>query len=303
MSRTVPAVTDDYVVSLGPMGQVTCLKMATGELVWKMDLVKDWGTTIPSWYAGQCPYIHGDKVILAPGGKALLMAVDLATGKIAWQTPNPDRWGMTHASIAEITVAGRKQYVYPATNGVVGVDAETGRLLWKLPDWTVKLANIPSPVPVGDGRFLLTGGYGSGAMMVRVSGDGTKVDVEYRLKPEVFSSEQHTPILYKGYFYGVIQGGFLACMDVDGRQIWTSGSANRFGLGPFFIADGVIFILHDMNCTLHMVEASPAGFKEITRAKVLNGHDAWAPMALVDGKLLVRDMTEMVCLKVGAAKP
>ncbi len=303
MSRTVPAVTDDYVVAMGPMGQVTCLRMATGELVWKMDLVKDYGTTVPPWYAGQCPYIDGSQVILAPGGKALLMAVDLATGNVAWQTPNPDGWGMTHASIAAVTVAGRKQYVYPATYGVVGVDAEDGKLLWKIPDWTVKLANIPSPVPAGDGRFLLTGGYGSGAMMVRVAGNPPAPETVYRLKPEVFGSEQHTPILYNGRFYGVIQGGFLTCMDVEGRQVWNSGSSNRFGLGPFFIADGVIFVLHDMNCTLHMIEASPSGYKELARAKVLNGHDAWAPMALVNGKLLVRDMTEMVCLKVGTREP
>ena len=67
MSRTVPAVTDDYVVTLGPKGHVRCLEMETGKLVWKMDLVEEYGTRIPPWYTGQCPLIDGDVVILAPG--------------------------------------------------------------------------------------------------------------------------------------------------------------------------------------------------------------------------------------------
>ena len=210
---------------------------------------------------------------------------------------------MTHASIGIITHTGRKEYVYPATLGVAGVDAATGALLWKTTDWTVKLANIPTPITLDDSRLLLTGGYGAGAMMLRLEGDPPAVKVDYRLGPEVFGSEQHTPILYKDHFYGVIQGGMLVCMDVSGRQVWSSGSTHRYGLGPYLIADGLIVVLHDMEGTLSLIEATPDGFKEVAKARVLTGHDAWAPMALANGKLLLRDLTEMVCLKVGTREP
>ena len=46
------------------------------------------------------------------------------------------------------------------------------------------------------------------------------------------------------------------------------------------------------------VEAAPEEFKHQTAVKVLEGHDAWAPMALVNGRLILRDLTQMVCLKV-----
>jgi outer membrane protein assembly factor BamB len=135
MSRTVPAVTDKYVVSMGPKCHVACLDAVTGELRWGMDLVREYGTTVPAWYAGQCPLIDNDRVILAPGGKdALLMAVELETGKVLWQTPNPKGWKMTHSSVVAMEFAGERMFVYCANLGVVGVSAKDGRLLWETTD-------------------------------------------------------------------------------------------------------------------------------------------------------------------------
>ena len=303
MSRTVPAVTDDYVVALGPTGKVTCLRTATGEMVWHTDLVKDWGAEIPSWYAGQCPLIDGNRVILAPGGSALMVAIELATGKTLWRTPNPDHRGMTHCSVAALTVDGRKEYVYPATSAAVGVDAADGKLLWSLPEWTVKFANVPTPVPAGNSRVLFSGGYDGGAMLCEISGEPSKPRVVWRVDKDVFGSEQHTPVFYKDYFYCIIQGGMLACLDLAGKQVWASGPTRRFGLGPFLISDGLILALNDETGTLYQVEASPEGYKELAHAKVLNGHDAWAPMALVNGKLILRDSTEMICIRIGTREP
>ena len=92
MSRTVPTVTDKYVVTLGPKCHVLCLDAQTGDYRWGINLVRAYHAKVPAWYAGQCPLVDGEKVILAPGGDALLMAVDLATGKVVWKTPNPRGW-------------------------------------------------------------------------------------------------------------------------------------------------------------------------------------------------------------------
>ena len=100
MSRTTPAVTDKLVVAMGPKCNVVCLDSTTGELRWGLDLVRQFGATIPPWYAGQCPLIDKGAVILAPGGKeSLLLALESETGKILWQTPNPHGWKMPHSSI------------------------------------------------------------------------------------------------------------------------------------------------------------------------------------------------------------
>ena len=82
MSRTTPALTDKYVVTIGPKCHVACLDAATGELHWFIDLVKDHGAKVPAWYAGQCPLIENGKVILGVGGDALITAVDIETGEV-----------------------------------------------------------------------------------------------------------------------------------------------------------------------------------------------------------------------------
>ena len=136
---------------------------------WSVSLVREFGATVPEWYAGQCPLVDGDKVILAPGGKnALLLALDLATGKPLWQTPNPRDWKMTHSSIMPMDFAGRRLYVYCANKGVVGVDAKDGALLWETTDWKISIATVPSPVPLPDGKIFLTGGYGAGSLMLQL---------------------------------------------------------------------------------------------------------------------------------------
>jgi outer membrane protein assembly factor BamB len=305
MSRTIPAVTDDYVVAIGPLGHVHCLSAKTGELVWKMDLVKEFKTKIPEWYAGQCPLIDGNSVILAPGGDPLMMSVTLADGKINWRTPNPGGWGMTHSSIMPMVFAGTKMYVYCTTRGVVGVDAAAGNLLWTYPGWKITAANVPTPVPVGADRIFFTGGFEAGALMVRLTKDGDKIAVEklFSLKPSVFGSDQQTPILYQDHIYGVIPGGRLACLDLDGKQVWTSGGAVRFALGPYMMADGLLLVLDAEDGVLRLVEPNPSGYKELAHAKVLEGPEAWGPMALAGGKLIVRDLTHMVCLEVGTNRP
>ena len=298
MSRTVPAVTAQCVVTLGPKGHVLCCEPVSGKVLWKIDLVAQWGTTIPTWYAGQCPLIDGDKVILAPAGKALLIAVQLSTGKVVWQSPNPRNWMMTHSSIVPMTFGGKRMYLYCGSGGVAGVSADNGQILWDTTEWVVSTATVPSPVPIGDGRIFLCGGYNAGAMMIQLSGSGGQFAVQklYRLPASVFGSDQQTPILYNGYIYGVIPGGQLVCLDLSGKQVWASGT-KRFGLGPYVIAGGMLYVLSDTG-ELSLVSPTPSGFKLMASAKILSGSDAWAPIAIAGGRLIARDVTTMVCLDI-----
>jgi len=90
ISRTVPAVDGRYVVTLGPACQLMCCDAMTGDLLWAYDLGKDFGAEVPNWYAGQCPLIDGGQAVIGVcGPETLLMGVDLATGRVAWRTPNP----------------------------------------------------------------------------------------------------------------------------------------------------------------------------------------------------------------------
>jgi outer membrane protein assembly factor BamB len=302
MSRTIPAVTDKYVVSIGPKCHVICVDKDTGKLVWGMDLVKDHGTAVPEWYAGQCPLIEGDNVILAPSGESLLMAVELATGKVAWKTPNPRDWKMTHTSITPMVFNGQRQYIYAASDGIAGVSAADGTLLWDSDIWKVQIAACASPVVVGADRVFFSGGYNAGCMLVRLKDEAGKTVPEtlWRLKATEFGSTQQTPIFFKDHIYGVRPDGQLACLDLNGKIRWTSSAAEKFGLGPYLLANGLLYTLGDEG-RMVLAEATPAAYRPLAWATVV-GHDAWGPMALADGRLLCRDLTRMVCLDVSGGK-
>jgi len=312
MSRTVPAITNKYLVTMGPRCHVMCVNPETGDLLWGKDLVKEYGTEIPFWYTGQCPIIVDDVVILAPGGSSLIIGVDCATGEVLWETPNPDKWQMSHSSIMPMTFEGKKMYVYFAVGGIVGISAEgadVGKILWKTNAFAPNVI-APSPVILGNGKFYTTAGYGAGAALFQVKKTGDSYSVEHLMtyKPsEGIASEQQTPILYKGRLFSIapkdaggLRNEFL-CVDPNKPKniLWTSGKTDRFGLGPYIIADNKFFILND-DGTLTIAKVNLNAFEFLDKAKIIDGQDAWGPFALADGYLLMRDSKKMVCINIRA---
>ena len=156
-------------------------------------------------------------------------------------------------------------------------------------------------------RIFLSAGYNYGSAILQLSEQDGRITpkIAARFSAKQFGSEQHTPIFYQGHLYGVMPRNVgplaeqLVCMDLGAKHIWTSGRENRFGLGPYLIADGLIFVMNDEG-VLTLVEATAAGYRQLARAKVLDGHESWGPMAIAGGRLLVRDLTRMVCLDVRA---
>jgi outer membrane protein assembly factor BamB len=313
LSRTVPAVTDQYVVTIGPRGHVMVVDAITGDFLWGIDLERQYGTTTPFWYTGQCPLIDDGVVVIAPAGSQLLIGVDCASGEVVWQTANPHGWQMSHTSIMPMTIGGKRMYVYSALGGMAGVSAEPedrGTLLWETTVWNQSVL-AASPLALPDGRIFVTAGYGAGAMMLRVnqtSGSYT-VEVVQEYKPnQGLASEQQTPLLLDGHLIGIQPkdaGGLrkqLVCYHPDDctSLVWSSGKTVRFGLGPYIIADDKIFILND-DGTLTLAEASTRGYRQLAQARIIDGVDAWGPLAIAGGRLLLRDATQMVCLDVSAA--
>jgi outer membrane protein assembly factor BamB len=162
---------------------------------------------------------------------------------------------------------------------------------------------VPSPVDVGEGRVFLSGGYNAGSMMLQLKEEGGKWSVEtlFRLKPTVFGATQQTPVFHQGHLFGIRPDGQFVCLDLSGKSLWESGAENRYGNGPFLFAGHFAFLMNDSGL-LTLAEATTSGFKKIAQAKVLPGPDAWGPMALADGRLMVRDLTQMVCLEVAPQK-
>lgn len=303
ITRCMPAINEDYLVTFGPKCHVSCFNPETGERLWAKSLVLEYQSKVPTWYAGQCPIIENNRVILAPSGPdKLMVALDIATGEEVWSTPNPEGWDMTHCSIASMTVDGTPMYIYSGSGGVAGAHAETGELLWLTTDWKIKIAAIATPVPVGDGKVFLSAGYGVGSMMIQIKKDGGAFSVEevFQLEDKEFGSAQHTPIFYKNCIFGVRPSEEAVCLNLDGSLRWTSTMTHKFGIGPYLIADDILFLMDDHG-HLTMAEASVDAFNILDRATVLeDSHDSWGPMILVDGKLIVRDLEQMACLDLRA---
>ena len=301
ITRTVPAVDARFAFSLDPKAVLHCLDVKTGKQVWRKSLVTDFKATIPSWYNGQNPLMEADRLIIATGGAAILVALDKATGNPIWQTPNPGGLMMSHSSVMPATLGGVKQYLYATLKGPLGVSAADGKLLWEYPrKFNVALA--PSPIAVDNERVFLTGSYDAGSVMIRVrtAGGAWKPELIFDFVKNEWNSEVHTPIVHKGMLFaiGKKKRGLFTCLSPEGKEVWTSEGKATFGLGSFFMADGMFFVMDGDSGTLHLVEASTTGYNELASAQVLAGQEVWGPMALSGGKLVLRDLTKMICVDV-----
>lgn len=312
ISRTVVATDGDAVVSLGPQCHVLCVAAESGAYRWGISLVERYGSKVPLWYAGQCPLIDQGVAILAPAGtNVLVCGIDVKSGATVFETPNPGGLSMSHSSLMVLTAAGVRQYVYAALGGIIGVGAdgpERGKLLWRTNVFQPSVI-APSPVPLGDGRFFMTAGYGFGGAMFRVTRDGEtwQVKVLFKTDRKQFASEQQTPVFFDGLLYAVLpsDGGGdrqqLACMTPEGERLWASGKDSTFGLGPYVVTtDGLMYLLDDMG-TLTLARIGRTGYSVLARHALMGGkgRDAWGPMLLSSGRLYLRDSTRLFCLQVG----
>ncbi|TWU42424.1 outer membrane protein assembly factor BamB family protein [Novipirellula artificiosorum] len=314
MTRTVPAIEGDSVVTIGPRCHVACWDADTGACRWLFSMVQRYGSEERQWYTGQCPLIDQGRVILAPCGKeALMVALDLQTGDEIWRSPNPRAWRMSHCSImpieftAEDEASSERMYVYCGTGGTVGVSANEGKLLWDETSWDEHFATSPSPLGLPKNKIFLCSGYDSiGAMYLHLekSGDTMVAKPGPELDRKQFNSEQQTPMLYEGHLFGIRKhrGGQFVCMDLDGNEVWNSGQ-DKFGNGPYMIADELILMLSDEG-RLVAAEATAEAYKPLWEMEVFDhGNEAWGPMAIASGRLIVRDLTKMACLDLRRDPP
>ena len=311
MSRTIPAVTDKYLVTIGPRCHVMCTDPETGDLLWTLDLEKAYGSETPFWYTGQCPLIYNDVAVLATGGKALLIGVDCATGKVLWETPNPDSVKMSHSSVIPYTILGKDMFIYSGIGATVGVSAsgsDIGKLLWMNKEWSPSVV-APSAVKLSDNSLLMLAGYGfgGGKITLQKKGDAFVATLESKHNPrEGLASEQQTPIVTGNNVWTIMPKdagqtrNLLACYDVNNinTPVWISDKEIRFGLGPYIIADDKMYLLND-DGELFMFSFNGNNVTLLARHKVLEGVDAWGPFAIADGYLIMRDSHNVVCLDIG----
>jgi len=323
-SRSVPVADGNHVYSCGPNGDLYCIDINTHKPVWNKNVWKDFGgEEIPRWAITQCPIIYGDLLILAsqtPG--AGVVAYEKLTGNVKWKTPAIGPVG--YVSPAIVKIAGEDHVVMISATDrktssggkVVGIDPLTGKILWEYSNWQ---CGIPTPgaFDAGEGKVLIIGGYQAGAAMIKVEKktDGS-FGVTELYKTIEFGEHTKPPVLVNGYFYAQYSNNErrdgLVCMRMDGKIMWKTKREPDFNKGSMILADGLI-LATDGAKKLYLIEPDSTAFKPIASTELLKeavtsndpmasriggAAQNWAPIALADGKLLIRDQSRLMCIKV-----
>ena len=323
-SRSVPIVDSKHVYSCGPNGDLYCIDINTHKPVWNKNVWKDFGgQEIPRWAITQCPILYGDLLILASQApEAGVVAYEKLTGNVKWKTPAIGPVG--YVSPAIVKIAGENHVVMISATDrktssggkVVGIDPITGKILWEYTNWQCGIPT-PSAFDAGEGKVLIIGGYQAGAAMIKVEKktDGS-FGVTELFKTIEFGEHTKPPLFYKGYFYAHYSNNErrdgLVCMKMDGQIMWKTKREPDFNKGSMILADGLI-LATDGAKKLYLIEPDSTAFKPIASTELLKeavtssdpmaskiGGSAqnWAPIALADGKLLIRDQSRLMCIKV-----
>jgi len=311
-SRTTPAIDGQLVYTSGPLGDLHAISTSTHKPVWHKNIWKDFGGgELPRWAIVQHPLIYGDLLIVAPQTpKAGVVAYDKRSGELKWQSP-PLSGNPGYVSPSIVKIGGQDQIVMVmasigrgrnARDGSVnGIDPRNGTLLWTYTNWQCVIP-VPQPVDAGDGRLLITGGYGAGTAMIQVAakGDGSYGVTELFKNPD-FGAHTQPPILYEDHFYSHYtineRSDGLVAMSMDGQIRWKTDQDPAFVRGGAILVEDLL-LTTDGNTKLYLVDPDPAGFKPLASAVVLEPGDNWAPLALADGKLLIRGQKELKVLQV-----
>ncbi|MHC4706820.1 MAG: outer membrane protein assembly factor BamB family protein [Planctomycetota bacterium] len=284
--------------------------------------------SFPIWAITQCPLVYGDLLIVASQApEAGVVAYDKLTGDVKWKTPNLVNESYASPTVVKIDGKDHVVMVISSTNpignrglpqtlgNVVGIGPLTGKILWEYKKWECHIS-VPSAVDAGDNKVLVVGGYELGATMIKVEkkADGSYGTTEL-FTTEEFGDQTKPPILHNGYFYAQYgtnrRHDGLTCMSMDGKIMWKTERSPDFNKGSMILANGLI-LATDGRKSLYLIEPDPSGFKPLASAELLGsaGTDTeglsrfggptqnWAPLALSDGKLLIRDQSWLKCVRV-----
>lgn len=300
-ARSTPTVDGTLLYALGSDGDLVCLETLTGNLRWRKQLRRDFGGTPGTWAYAESPLIDGNTLLCTPGGpQATLVALDKRSGNVLWKTALPEADEAAYASAIRLDVDGLPQYVQMLQKGLVGVDAKTGRFLWRYDKTVSKYgANIPSPVAHANRVFSAGAGTGGGLVQL------TRQDQTVTAQPLYFSPKLPTAIggaVRVGDFLYGTTGQAMLCVRFDTGDIQWEERA--LGAASICCADGRLY-LHAESGEVGLVEPTPEAYREVGRftppdlpSRSNAMEKAWAYPVVAHGRLYIRDLDRLWCYDV-----
>jgi outer membrane protein assembly factor BamB len=304
-ARSTPTVEGDSLYSLSSDGDLACMDIKDGSVRWKKNLRSDFGGKTAEWAYAESPLIDGEALVCAPGGsEATVIALRKTSGDLIWKCPLPEGDDAGFSSAIVVEVGGMREYVRLLTKGLVGIEASTGRLLWRYSKPISKYgANIQTPLASGEYVFCSSTGTGGGVVRLKVQAQQVEAEQVY------FGPEYQTAIggvvKVGDYLYGTT-GETLLCTEFTTGQVkWKE---RALGAASLCYADDRLYI-HGENGDIGMIEPSPESYREKGRftptgqpQRVNSMEKAWAYPVVSDGRLYIRDNNVLWCYAVGSVR-
>ena len=298
-SRATPTIEGNRLYLMSGLGVVYCFDLAKAEKVWEANVLERFGAKNITWQLAESVLIDGDRLICTPGGKdGLVAALNKNTGETIWAVKSPD----DRASYCTPIIAnhnGHRILLTGTARAIIGVDADSGKLLWsfahKVP-W-----DIHAVTPVySEGLVYYTGGDGVGGGALELSQDGSSVTSKWT--DTTLDCLHHGVVLVDGCLYGTgyKTGGKLVCLEMaTGRVKWTSKEVRE---GMTVAADEMLYVYEGPKAgAVNLVKASPDGFERTGRFVVTEGADQhWAHPTIANGRLYIRHGDALVAYDIAA---
>ncbi len=300
-ARSTPTVDGKFLFALGSDGDLVCLDAANGKEVWRKHLRTDFGGKYGEWAYAESPLVDGEQLIVTPGRtNATLIALDKKNGDVIWKCAVPDGSDASYSSVIIAEFSGVKQYVQFLASGLMGVEAKTGKLLWRFEKTAKGSPAVIMTVLVDDG-MVYSGAYKAATALIKpVLKDGT-FTVE-----EIYSNNK-LPIGLGGvvkvddYFYG---SSSASVMCVDFKTGTIKWEERAIGPCSWLVADKRIY-LHAESGDVALIEPTAEAYREKGRFSPSNPPargpaKAWAYPVVANGRLYIREQNSLWCYDVKA---
>lgn len=293
--RSSPTYDSGRVYAIGLNGDLVCLAADDGKLIWRRDLVGDFGGKLPTWGYAESALVDGPWLLCTPGGgQATIVALDKRSGQTVWESPIGDTAG--YSSIITIEPDGLKQYAQFTAQGLIGVRAHDGKFLWRYAAPANGTANISTPVADKNLVFAASG-YGTGGGLARITVDGQQATAEEAYFTKNMKNHHGGMVLLGGYLYGSNDPGMLTCLEFStGKSMWSDRATGKCAI---VCADGHIYARSEEG-KVSLVEATPAEFrlKGQFEQPDRSNQPSWPHPVIADGRLYLRDQTNLLCYAV-----
>jgi len=292
--RANPVIHEGDVYVLGAYGDLHCLKLATGDIVWKRNLAKYFRTQVPTWGYCSTPLLVDDRLIVNPGAKdASVAALDRRTGRQIWATPGEPP---AYASFILAEIKGVRQIIGYEAASLNSWDPQTGQRLWRLVPEIEGDFNVPTPVIAGD--RLLVSSENNGTRLYGFDDRG-RIVRRPQAQNDDLSPDTSTPVIYKDLIIG--NAANLTCLDLDNnlRTLWqTKDEPFRDYCSLIAGNDRILVVTQDGK--LRLLKSDRQGLVCISKLDLFEDvpardREVWSHPALVGNRLYIRNSLAVYC--------